>query len=151
MMHSAGCRMVLQECDFPEDEYRKIEIALCSYSPKHIIKQVWKYDPNGENDSFDPSYLRWKSKERIEVGMDDSFWETYDYIAQFLDDDFSAFDFPLIGEMSGDMERLRYAISRSKPNIKYIHKVWGDRPDPPKVNKLDFNLEDHGVKIRDVN
>jgi hypothetical protein len=130
MTHSKQALQVIEACDFPEDCYPWIEELCCKHTPKQIISVIWSKDKGGDHSwqwfvpIFNGKYIP-ISNTQVEVEMDKDFWEAYDLICQFVEP-FHIFDLPLIDRMKGDLGRIQSAISRSKPNIRYLCKVWED-------------------------
>lgn len=130
MVHSRQAMQVIEECDFPDECYRWVEGLCCKHTPKQIINIIWGKDKSGGKDwmwfkpIFEGKYVP-ISNTQVEVEMDDKFWEAYDTICLFVEP-FHIFDLPLIDRMKGDIGRIESAISRSKPNLKYLCKVWED-------------------------
>jgi hypothetical protein len=155
MYHTKGCREVLQVCDFPENQYRLIEKLLLKHSPKQITQVVWAKDKDGEHDDFEwfmPLFDHYIPAigESINIVLDDWFWEAYDYLAQFVEDDFHITDLRLISEMSESMDRLKQAISKSKPNIRYVYKVWKNIISHIDISKIHFEpIKRHEVRTSD--
>jgi hypothetical protein len=145
----------MAKCDFGEDAYRWIEQKLCHHFPKQITQLVWSKDKAGDHDWdwFEPFFQGYVPRKRqIEVDFTVEFWETYETVCEFVES-FPVDYLPLIGEMSGDTQRVMAAIERSKPNLMYLYKVWTDTrgredfdapvelPDISKheVNTVDFD------------
>lgn len=159
MYHSRSCRQVLDDCDFSEKDYRLIEQALLLHTPRDIVAAVRRKDPGGKYLDFAhflPAIRRCREVDSM-VPVDlldgekaERFWQAYDYLAQFVDDDFPIKDLELIEEMAGDMERLRDVVGRSKPNLRYVFKVWSSSyKQAEETNKPDFEIERHGVQTDD--
>lgn len=130
MIHSKQCLYVINKCDFKNDAYKIIERYLLIYTPKQIINMVWRMDKLGKHQiEWFESILSGNYMKKFDLGIsiifDDNFWETYDIICNFIEP-FDIRDIELIQHMSGDTLRLQDAIHRSKPNLKYIYKVWSD-------------------------
>jgi hypothetical protein len=128
--YTKGCREAMEIGDFGDDEYRTIEGWMIEHSPDQVRKLVWKKDPGGNHDAawFDPffktGYVPRISQLLSPISMDEDFWKTYDYLSEFVDDDFWVTDMELIYEMSRDMDRFYSAVQQSKPNIRYVFKVF---------------------------
>lgn len=129
MTHSKECEQVLRECDFPEDAYRWVERRLTRFYGKQIIQLVWSKDPKGIHpwDWFDPFFANGyvPSKRIVNVRFTEEFWETYELVGDFVEP-YSTELLSLIDEMAGDTQRVIAAMKRSKPNLKYLWKVWSD-------------------------
>lgn len=127
MIHTKQAMEVMEKCDLPEESYRWVEKLCLSHTPKQIIQLIWSKDPEGVHDwdwfapFFDKGYVPRISK--IEVEIKEGFWETYEILANFVES-FTVFDMPLIAEMSEDTYSVRVALEKSKPNVKYVYKVW---------------------------
>lgn len=147
---------VLSRCDFPEDCYIWVEKLCIKYTSKQIISLVWSKDKKGLHDWdwFDPFFTNGyipTIKECEDIDMNSDFWVAYAEICGFVDP-FSIEDINLISDMSGDTLRLREAISKSKPNIKYLHKVWQDVEVEHVVVNNDqmVDISKHSVILRDI-
>ena len=152
MQHSLGCREILVTCDFPEDQYRRIEETLCRFMPRQVISAVAKADKGADHDDFEyfePMFIHYipQVTESCPITFDDFFWEAYDYIGQFLGEDFYYKDMVMIQEMSDNMERLRIAVSKSKQNIKYVFKVYTSMSANESVS---MRSEDLGEMIPEI-
>lgn len=129
MTHSKECEHVMAECDFGEHAHRWLEKVLTRHYPKQIIQLVWAKDKAGLHDwdwfvpFFDHGYV--PRKRSITVEFTEEFWEMYDLVGSFVEP-YTIELFPLIEEMSGDTQRVEVAMARSKPNLKYLYKVWSD-------------------------
>lgn len=145
MIHTDQAMEVMEKCDFSEESYRWVEKLCLEHTAKQIVQLVWSKDPGGIRDwdwfapFFDRGYV--PKINHIEVNIGENFWEAYEIIAGFVQS-FSVFDMPLIGEMSEDTSSMRVALERSKPNVKYVYKVWQDvrpkgmiyiKPNPIKI------------------
>jgi sensor c-di-GMP phosphodiesterase-like protein len=128
--YTKGCREVMEIGDFMEDEYRIIESWMMEHSPDQVRNLVWKKDPGGDHEAawFDPffktGYVPRIAHLQSPISMDDDFWMVYDYLSEFVDDDFWVTDMELIYEMSRDRDRFFQAVAKSKPNIRYVFKVF---------------------------
>lgn len=155
--HSAGCVRVLISCDFPEVYYRAIEEVVYWCAPDKVVGIVQQKDPAGDHIDFDwfvqPISSIFGGQSHGEDGFAHDlvsapgFWEMYDYLAQWVDEDFSHRDLELIAEMAGDLGGIRECAGRSKPNIRYLYKVWkGSRKPPRETNSVDVDLSARGVE-----
>jgi len=121
---------ILSELDFPESSYMWLESILLSHTRKQIISLVDSKDPDGEHSwSWFIPFFNGYVKKTLDyaVVMDDPFWIAYDVIANFVEP-FQVSDMELIKRMSHDIDRIYRAISKSKPNIRYVAKVWDGLP-----------------------
>jgi len=154
MTHSIQCNKVLSECDFDENAYRIIEKYLLMYTPEQMISVIWKMDKTGIHDIewfisiFNGKYMK-KFDLGISVLFDDVFWDAYDLICKFIDP-FDIRNIIYIQEMSSDMQRIKEAIKKSQPNLKYLYKVWSGSPIMEKTiyNNVDSVPE---IKKYEVN
>jgi len=148
------CKLVLDECDFPETDIKEIEIVLIEHSPAQIIHLVWSKDPKGIHDfewfkPFFKGYVKKINKRVFEP--DDAFWSAYYYLDQVVDT-LSSYDMPSIYDMSREMKKLKMAVGKSRVNsVPYIYKVFkGIKLVTVETNKIDFELINYGVKTHDI-
>lgn len=139
MKHSKQCRRILNECDFKESNYIMIEQALINHTPNQIVSLVWSKDKNGEQEDFAyflRSLIQLPKIKTIngDVIFTPDFISAYEELANFVDDDFDLSDFILIQDMSKDINRMLIAMNKSKPNIRYIYKVFNGI-EPVQVNQ----------------
>jgi len=130
MVHSKPCMEILSELDFPKSSYMWLESILLNHSKKQIISLVDNKDPDGEHSwSWFTPFFKGYVKKTLDyvVDMNDSFWIAYDIICNFVDP-FQVSDMELIKRMSHDIDRIHRAINKSKPNIRYVVKVWDGLP-----------------------
>lgn len=160
MKHSRGCSLVMSMCGFEERDYRLIEQVVFWCEPNKAASVVRRLDPGSDHADF-----AWFVKPISDMFGGSSggeceyagelcavpgFWDTYDWLAQWVDEDFSAKDMELIAEMAIDWEQVKEYVGRSKPNIRYLYKVWKRATRPPatrETNEVDFRVEDHHVEI----
>lgn len=137
-----GCREVMEECSFLETDYRLIEQTLLDHIPQQVIQLVQRKDPGGNHPDFKwfvQIFERYpKTGQRLDLNLSEEFWQAYDYLSEFVEDDFWIEDMELIAQMATRYERLRLAVGRSKPNIRYVYKVW-------------LSLEALGAAAREMN
>jgi len=118
---------VMEECDFPVVS-PEMEMVLTRHLWKQVVSLVWSKDPNGKHSDFDwflpffNSYLP-KTLQLPSIVFDDRFWEAYKLLDKFVEPYDNSL-FPLVSEMSEDVMRLSFAMGKSKPNLKYVYKVW---------------------------
>lgn len=153
MVHSKTCMEILSELDFPESSYMWLESILLKHSKKQIISLVDSKDPDGEHSWswFTPFFCGYvKPILDYVVILDDSFWIAYDIICSFVEP-FQTSDMELIKRMSHDIDRIHRAISKSKPNIRYVAKVWNGLPPTMLGIERSYEIPDikkHNVEIR---
>lgn len=156
MNHSKQCMEVLSRCDFPEDCYVWVEKLCLRYTSKQIISLIWSKDKKGVHDwdwfdsFFSNGYIP-IIKNVINIDMNEEFWIAYNIICKRILP-FSIDDMGLISDMSGDTLRLEEAINKSKPNIKYLHKVWQDTEIEHIVvnNSQLIDIKKHKVETHDI-
>jgi len=127
-------------CGFDESAYRLIEKVLCEHTPKQIISVVTGKDKDGKHLDFEwfiPLFVSYTPhyESGVVVQFSDEFWQAYDYISEFVDDDFYISDLTLISEMD-DFERMKAAIAKSVPNIRYVYKVYMNVKEQEPVRKV---------------
>lgn len=155
MMHyTKSCREVIGLASIQEFEYRTVEHWMMEHSPDQVRRLIKQKDMDGEHDAkwFDPffrtGYVPRIGRLRSAISMDGAFWEAYDCLAQFVDDDFWTDDMELIYEMSRDPERMRFAVGQSKPNIRYVFKVFSSSyKQAPQTNAPPPEIRNRRVGI----
>lgn len=154
MIHSKPCMEVMSELDFPEPSYQWLESILLRHTKKQVISLVDSKDPDGEHTwswfmPFFEGYVKPVLDYYVEMNLE--FWMSYDIICNFVEP-FQVQDLLLVGKMSRDMDRIYRAIEKSKPNIRYVSKVWDGLP--PTMLGIERRLEipditKHEVKTRE--
>jgi hypothetical protein len=152
------CREVLSSCDFPVTAARDVEPFLARCTVAQVVSLVWGKDPEGKHEAswFAPFFINGyvRSKVSIPCSFDQQFWEAYDWVAQAMPEDFSAFDLPSIDEMARDMKRMRRAVGASKVlTVPYVFKVFqGMEPTREAVSNSTaiggFEIGSRGAKPR---
>jgi hypothetical protein len=148
------CREVLAECDFPESDAREVELLLTKYSPRQLVRFVWKKDPKGEHalDWFRPFFNGYLKE--LGPGMpgpaDDAFWAACDRMETS-----SALDLPIIWEMSRDPKAFMAALVRSRVKVpRYVYQVFlGTRPvkaEPVGRTVVELKIGNGGVEVKDL-
>ena len=144
-------RQVMTACGFPESDLYNIENLMCRYFPKQVINLVRVKDKDGDQTSIEWFLPFFKGYVRqvmdITMGATPEFWKTYDLVCQVVED-FDVIDMPLILELSMDTGRLRVAMTKTKPNLRYLHKVWQGLPafqGPQTFNTVQMDIRKHEV------
>lgn len=161
MRHTNGCRQVLDDQGFPETEYRRIEQILTKHTPKQVAVACKRADKDGNHadfEYFEPMFVDYVPEidvlEGHDIVFDNWFWEAYDYLAQFVVEDFHVTDMVMIAEMTNSMERLKLAVGKSKQNIRYVFKVYSGMEEETtsvRVTPADVpKLGNKGVKTDDL-
>lgn len=152
------CRSVMEECDFPPSEWRRVERWLCRHSPAQVMALVWGKDPEGRRspDWFEPfferNYVRRVVTLDPEPDFTDAFWEALEE-ASSLFPMMSTFDLAHVQVMSADVPRMRRAAAQSKvKKPAYVRKVW-EGMEPTRVverTRVDFEVTAHDVETRSL-
>jgi len=145
------CRFVVDSCGFDVVDSHEIEQLMCKNTPGQVVDLVKRKDPDGIQSSikwFLPFFNGYvKPVVNVVCGSGNLFWSTYDIVCQFVED-FDVSHLPLVLDMSMDTERMKRSMSRSKPNIVYLHKVWSSLSaveSPQVFNKIEGDIERHTV------
>jgi hypothetical protein len=161
MRYSSGCRAVLRDGDFLERDYRLIEEVVFWCPPAKVLSVVQQTDPGGKHRDFEWFLIPIRSMFRNDsigdaewaraICSGPEFWGTYDYLAQWVEEDFYASDLELIAEMALSMGEVKACMGRSKPNLRYLYKVWrGTKmPTSRELNAPGPGIENHEVKTHD--
>lgn len=146
---------VMQELDFPESSFMWLETTLLTHTKKQIIQLVCSKDPEFEYgwDWFMP-FFNGYVPEILDyaIVLDDEFWVAYDIVCSFVDP-FQTSDMELIKKMSRDLDRLHRAINKSKPNVRYLSKVWDGLPPTMTGQERTYSIPDiekHDVVTRSL-
>lgn len=153
MIHSKPCMRIMEELDFPDSAYMWLESTLLKHSTKQILSLVNSKDPDGNHEwSYFVPFFGGYVKPILSyvIDFDDKFWVAYDIICNFVEP-FQTVDMELIQKMSNDIDRIYRAISKSKPSIRYVSKVWDGLP--PSLTGLEAsyeipNIVKHNVQTR---
>jgi hypothetical protein len=146
------CRSVMAECDFPPEEWRRVERWLCRHSPAQVLALVWGKDPDGRHlaEWFDPffdhSYVRRVVTLDPEPDFSDAFWEALEE-ASGMFDMLSTFDLAHVQVMSADVPRMRRAFAQAKvKKVPYVRKVWEGMAPTRAVERtrVDFEVGNSG-------
>ncbi len=147
--------LVIDECDFDlsKDQIRKLEMLLCKHTAAQVVSTVNSKDPGG-----DQSELEWflplfddyiPQTMRVVVDFNERFWEAYDLLNGFVEQ-YDISMLPLVAEMSGDVSKLKAAMSKSKPHLKYVHKVWQGMPEQWVETTNLPEIEAHDVRTTEL-
>ncbi len=147
-------KLVLSRCDFGKGDIRHLEKTLANHTAKQIIDLVWRRDPKGEHPSFEwflPFFKNGYVPKIVGISaiFDDNFWKTYDMIDDFVEP-YDNESLELISTMSMDTERVERAMSKSKPNIIYLFKVWEGLESISYSEPDIVEIKNYGVKTTEL-
>lgn len=149
---TVDCRRVLQECDFPEEDARWVELLLRRHTTGQIIAAVWRHDPAGDHG------FEWFRKlfgsaipavRELRYGETEEFWSAYDWASGAFRE-LTPFDLEIVQVMSADPRRMKVAYAKSSvKRPAYVMKVFHDTVLGPAPERApDVDLTPKGVVTR---